>query len=145
MSKRRCIHASRVMVRLEEPANRSTPHILCRTCKAWRYFGEKGWHRAARWKKSYARHGLATRLLRAKGFPRSLPTHPAMWLAPDEGWYYGYGGYHGEPDAEGPKRFSSRKAADVMSANYDVAGPFATKREADAHLEAWFKSVEDES
>ena len=139
-----CDHSNRVMVR---DVHTHATALICRACGrsrpnrrgyAWHYRGHtQVW--------VHVLMGDAHRLCLVKGRRRSLPTHPARWLGAEEGWYYGYGGFEGEPDAEGPRYFRTRKEAGVIECNYELAGPFDTKALAEAHLEAWFKSVEGES
>lgn len=63
----------------------------------------------------------------------------------ERAWFYGFGGYQGEPDYTGPRRFASLAEAETRWAlNYDIAGPFASKKDAVAHLDAWLLANEDD-
>lgn len=55
-------------------------------------------------------------------------------------WFYGYGGHFGEPDCTEPEHFATREEANsALLANYEVAGPFSTEDEAQAHQDAWLE------
>lgn len=58
-------------------------------------------------------------------------------------WYYAYGGFHGEPDYCGPSKLARDEANARWGANYDISGPFETRKAANEHLDAWLASVED--
>lgn len=63
----------------------------------------------------------------------------------EAGWYYGFGGYEGDPDYDGPGVCQTRKEADGRyGINYEVAGPFVSKAAAQASVDTWLASVEDE-
>jgi hypothetical protein len=53
-------------------------------------------------------------------------------------WFYGYGGYFGDPDCTDPEPFASVDEANgALLSNYEVAGPFDTEEEAQAHQDNW--------
>lgn len=60
-------------------------------------------------------------------------------------WWYGYSGYEGEPDFNGPCRFATREEADKRwGGNYDTAGPFVSKAAAARSMEDWATSEKPE-
>jgi len=79
----RCIHPSMVMVRAtatgpfgwSRVATRPTAMLVCRSCGQGRLPGSREWFTIG---KRYSA-GAAATLVRVKGHPRSLPTHPARW------------------------------------------------------------------
>lgn len=57
-------------------------------------------------------------------------------------WYYGYGGYFGDPDCTDPEQFPTLAEANgALAANYEVAGPFETEEAAQAHQDTWLEQA----
>ncbi len=61
-------------------------------------------------------------------------------MSNERAWFYGYGGYFGEPDCTEPEEFRTPEdASAALGANYEIAGPFSSEQEAQAHQEAWLE------